>query len=173
MADKTTAQISGTEDLARALRDLAPDLRRGPALRALRKGMDPVLKRAVAETPMLAQPVLRDGKVIRNPGTLRRALRIRTSKDTAKTGDVGVFLNFKPLQRSAITAFKNDTGRPGSQNPNDPFYWRFVVFATKKNKNPKPSLQIAGATMQQVSPPLVIASLKVYFENLNKKAGKA
>lgn len=173
MADKPGLKIQGTAELAAAMRDLAPNLRRGPALKALRAGAQPVLERAIAETPMLAKPVVRNGKTIRNPGTLRRALRIRPSKDTAKTGDVGVFINFKPLVKSAITAFKNDTGRPGSQNPDDPFYWRFVVFATKKNKNPKPSLQIAGGIMQAVSLPLVINSLTVYFETMNRKTGKS
>lgn len=172
MTDKAGLKLDGVEGLTAALRDLAPALRRGPALRALRAGAQPVLERAIAETPTLAKPVVRNGKTIRNPGTLRRALRIRASKDTAKTGDVGVFVNFMPLVKSAVTAFKNDTGRKSSENPDDPFYWRFVVFATKKNKNPKPSLQIAGGIMPTVSLPLVINSLTVYFETLNKKTGK-
>lgn len=172
MAGEPGVKVSGAAELAVAMRDLVPNLRRGPALKALRVGAQPVLERAVAETPMLAKPVVRNGKTIRNPGTLRKALRIRSSKDTAKTGDVGVFVNFKPLQKSAITAFKNDTGRKSADNPDDPFYWRFVVFATRKNKNPKRSLQIAGGIMQAVSLPLIVQSLVDYFDRLNKKATK-
>ena len=172
MAGEPGLKVSGAAELAAAMRELVPNLRRGPALKALRAGAQPVLERAVAETPMLAQPVVRNGKTIRNPGTLRRALRIRTSKDTAKTGDVGVFVNFKPLQKSAVTAFKNDTGRKSAENPDDPFYFRWVIFATKRNKNPKRSLQIAGSIMESVSLPLIVQSLSAYFERLNKKAGK-
>lgn len=167
MTDKAGLKLDGVEGLTAALRDLAPALRRGPALRALRAGAQPVLERAIAETPTLAKPVVRNGKTIRNPGTLRRALRIRASKDTAKTGDVGVFINFKPLVKSAVTAFKNNTGRKSSENPDDPFYFRWVIFATKKNKNPKRSLQIAGGIMPSISLPIVVDTLKSYFDSIN------
>lgn len=172
MADETRVKVQGAADLAAAMRDLVPNMRRGPALRALRAGAEPVLERAIAETPTLTTPVIRNGKVIRKPGTLRRALRIRTSKDTAKTGDVGVFVNIKPLEREAIRAFKNDTGRRSSENPDDPFYWRFVHFATKKNKNPKPFLTRAGAVLQSESLRLVTEALVAYFDRLNKRAAK-
>ena len=71
-----------------------------------------------------------------------------------------------------ITAFKNDTGRKASENPLDNFWWRFVVFATKTNKNPKPALQIAGKIMPSVSLPIIIESLKGYFERLNARIKK-
>lgn len=172
MAGEPGLKVSGVAELAAAMRDLVPSLRRGPAMRALRAGAKPVLERAKTETPILAAPVYRDGKMIRRPGTLRNSLEVRRSKDTAKTGDVGVFVNFKPLEKSAITAFKNDTARKSSQNPDDPYYWRWVIFATKRNKNPKRSLQIAGSIMESVSLPLIVQSLSAYFERLNKKAGK-
>lgn len=172
MAADNKAKVVGAAELATALRDLAPNMRRGPALRALRAGAKPVLERAIAETPILAAPVYRNGKMIREPGTLRRALRIRTSKDTAKTGDVGVFVNYKPLERAAVVAFKNDTGRPGSENKADPFYWRWTIFSTKKNKNPKPALQNAGKIMQSVSVPLIVESLSAYFKRLNQRGQK-
>jgi HK97 gp10 family phage protein len=172
MTDKADVKVSGAAALAAALRDLAPNMRRGPAQRALRAGAAPVLERAIAETPSLVKPVIRNGKTIRKPGTLRRALRIRTSKDTAKNGDVGVFVNIKPLERSAVRTFKDDTGRRSSENPDDPFYWRFVHFATKKNKNPKPFLTRAGAVLQGESLRLITQALVGYFDRLNKKAGK-
>lgn len=172
MTDKSSASISGTAELSAALRDLAPRLRRGPALKALRAGAQPVLERAIAETPILDKPVYRNGRMIRRPGTLRRSLTVRTSKDTAKDGNVGVFVNYKPLERSAIVAFKNDTGRRGADNPDDNFYWRWVIFATRRNKNPKRALQIAGGILQSVSLPLIVQALVAIFDRLNKKAGK-
>ena len=169
MAGEPGLKVRGVAELAAAMRDLVPNPRRGPAMRALRAGANPVLERAKTETPILAAPVYRDGKMIRRPGTLRNSLKVRTSKDTAKTGDVGVFINYKPLQRAAITEFKNNTGRKGNENPDDPFYFRWVIFATKKNKNPKRALQIAGSIMPSISLPIIVDALKSYFDRVNSK----
>ena len=173
MADGVKIKVDGLDSLKAELLKLAPDMRKGPARRALRAGAKPVLERAVAETPRLTSSIYRRGKMIRRAGTLKAALKIRSSKDVNKTGDVGVFINFKPLKRGAIDAFKEATGRPGSQNPDDPFYWRWVHFATRRNKNPKPSLTIAGnTTLQQQALPTITENLKAYFERLNRKGAK-
>lgn len=169
----TNLKVDGIEQLRSELLKLAPELRKGPARRALRAGAKPVLERAVQETPILSASIFRRGKMIRRIGTLRRALKIRGSKDATRNGDVGVFVNIKPLERSAISEFKLNTGREGSENPDDPFYWRWVHFATRKNKNPKPFLTIAGnATLQQQSLPIITQYLARYFERLNSKAVK-
>jgi hypothetical protein len=81
-----------------------------------------------------------------------------------------VFVNIAPLKKGAISEFNSATGRSGKENPDDPFYWRWVHFATKRNKNPKPFLTVAGNTvLQSVSLPLISDSLKRYFERLNNK----
>jgi hypothetical protein len=167
-------KFTGLNELTRELAELAPALRRGPARRALTKGAEPVLAAAVAATPELANDVYRRGKLYRRKGTLRRALRIRSSKDTNKTGDVGVFVNIKPLAKSAVSTFKLDTGRRSSENPDDPFYWRFVPFVTRRNKNPKRFLTIAAdATLTSKSLPIITDALKAFFDRLNAKRGKA
>jgi len=165
-----TVKVSGLDALRSALLDLAPDLRKGPARIALRKGAQPVKERAIAETPILPGDVYnKRGKMIRRAGTLRRAVKIRSSKDTNRTGDVGVFVNYKPLKRAAIQAFKDATGRRGADNPDDPFYWRWTVFATRKNKNPTRALQKGGDLLQKESLPIITGYLKAYFEKLNSK----
>ena len=167
----TNLKVDGLEPLKAELLKLAPELRKGPARRALRAGAAPVLERAITETPVLSASIFRRGKMIRRAGTLRRALKIRGSKDAAKNGDVGVFVNIKPLDRNAVSEFKLATGRRGSENPDDPFYWRWVHFATRRNKNPKAFLTIAGnATLQQKSLPIIIEKLRGYFERLNQRA---
>jgi hypothetical protein len=117
-----TLKVEGLDSLKVELAKLAPDMRKGPARNALRAGAKPVLERAFAETPILSANVYKRGKMIRRAGTLRKALRIRSSKDVNRTGDVGVFVNVKPLKRGAVQAFKDATGRRGADNPDDPFY---------------------------------------------------
>ncbi len=173
MAGEFKLTVAGVAALRDEMAKLAPELRRGPARRALMAGAKPVLAKAIAETPMLSKDIYLRGKMIRRAGTLRRALRIRSSKDVNRTGDVGVFVNIKPLSKSGVANFKAATGRRGADNPDDPFYWRWVHFATKRNKNPKPFLtNAASVTLESVSLPAISNSLKAYFERLNKKAGK-
>lgn len=169
MAGEFKLTVAGIEALRDELAKLAPELRRGPARRALVKAAEPVLARAIAATPILAADVYVRGKLYRKSGTLRQALRIRSSKDTNKSGDVGVFVNIKPLSRVAISDFKAATLRKSSANPSDPFYWKFVNFATKRNKNPARFLQKAGDILVGTSLPIISASLAAYFERLNKR----
>lgn len=172
MAGEFNLKVKGIEHLREELLKLAPDLRKGPARRALVKGAKPVLAKAIVETPILAKDIYRRGVMVRRRGTLKRALKIRSSKDVNKTGDVGVFINYKPLTKSAVTAFKLATGRRGSQNPQDPFYWRWTIFSTRRNKNPKPALQNAGKILVSDALPIITDSLKAYFDKLNAKATK-
>jgi HK97 gp10 family phage protein len=58
----------------------------------------------------------------RKPGTVKQAIRVRTSKADRRAGDVGVFVNVRPAK----------AGQRGAKNPNDPFYWRWLEFGTKK-----------------------------------------
>lgn len=172
MAGEFTLKVTGIEALKAELLKIAPELRKGPGRRALRKGAEPVLQRAIVETPILAKDIYQRGILIRRRGTLKGALKIRNSKDVNKTGDVGVFINYKPLTKSAVTAFKLATGRRGSQNPQDPFYWRWTIFSTRRNKNPKPALQNAGKILVSDALPIITDSLKAYFDRLNAKAAK-
>lgn len=169
MAGEFKLKYGGAKELEAALLDIAPELRRGPGARALRAGAKPVLDRAIQETPSLTQDLYRNGKLFRRAGTLRRALRIRASRDVNQTGDVGVFVNIKPLSKGAIRTFKEATGRRSSQNPDDNFYWKFVHFATRTNKNPRPFLTRAGQLLNGTSLPIIISYLQKYFATLNSK----
>ncbi|HKX44622.1 MAG TPA: HK97 gp10 family phage protein, partial [Burkholderiaceae bacterium] len=153
-----------------ALAALAPELRRGPARRALRAGAELVLTRAIAETPQLSHDIYRKGVLVRRKGTLRRALAIRNSKDTNRTGDVGVFVNIRPLQKGAVATFKATTGRRSADNPDDPYYWRWVHFATKRNHHPVPFLtRAAEAVLATASLSAITESLTRYFQRLNQR----
>ncbi|MES2959800.1 MAG: HK97-gp10 family putative phage morphogenesis protein [Pseudomonadota bacterium] len=147
MAAEIGVRITGLNELKAALRGLSPKLRRQALRNALAAGARVYRDDARRRAPVLAAPVIRRGQVARKPGTLRNAIRTRTSKISRKSGDVGVFVNVVPAKgakfktvrgtalagliktRSRVQTRKSQRGR---YSPNDPFYWRFQEFGTKK-----------------------------------------
>ena len=125
-----SAKVNGIPELKAALAGLVPKLRRQALRNALAAGARVVRDEARRRAPVL-QPTLR--APYRKPGTVRKAVLVRTSKTARRAGDVGVFVNVRPAKR----------GQRGAKNPNDPFYWRFLEFGTKKMAA-RPFLQ-AGA----------------------------
>lgn len=125
-----SAKVNGIPELKAALAGLVPKLRRQALRNALAAGARVVRDEARRRAPVL-QPTLR--APYRKPGTVRKAVSVRTSKTARRAGDVGVFVNVRPAKR----------GQRGAKNPNDPFYWRFLEFGTKKMAA-RPFLQ-AGA----------------------------
>ena len=119
MADEFgfVVKVSGVEDAAAELRALTPKLRKRAILNALRAGARVVREEVRRLTPVLAVPVRRKGRLIRKPGTVRQAVSVRTSKTSARAGNLGVFVNVRPAKG----------GNVGKFNPFDPFYWRFLL----------------------------------------------
>ena len=113
-ADGVSVKIAGIDELKRALKYLPEKMRRQVLTTALRAGGRVVQKAARAATPVLATP-----NAYRTRGLLRKKLSVRVSKASKRAGDVGVFVNVKPLKGG------------GAKNPRDPYYWRFVAFGTK------------------------------------------
>ena len=65
-------------------------------------------------------------------------------KQDRRAGDVGVFVNVKPLKNG------------GAKNPLDPYYWRFVAFGTKAHAiKPKTAsgLSFGGRVVRMVKHP--------------------
>lgn len=133
MADDTfVARVDGIDDLKRRVADLPEKIKRRAVRGALKEAAKPILQAAQAGAPVLERPT-----PYRNKGTVKRALKIRTSKFAKREGDEGVFINPKPLVRQAAPGKKQrkKAGRQGyasAKNPNDPFYWYFLEFGTKK-----------------------------------------
>lgn len=125
-----SAKVSGIPELKAALAGLVPKLRRQALRNALAAGARVVRDEARRRAPVL-QPTLR--APYRKPGTVRKAVVVRTSKVARRAGDVGMFVNVRPAKR----------GQRGAKSPNDPFYWRFLEFGTRKMEA-RPFLQ-AGA----------------------------
>lgn len=124
-------EVKGLDELKSAMRLLPNKIR----MRAVYKGLGSAGK-IVRDEAVMRAPSLKKNTKYRKTGTLKRAIALRRSKDAARLRMVGVFINVRPLKsalRSTRSARKRSAlGTPGAQNPNDPFYWRFVEFGTNK-----------------------------------------
>lgn len=117
MADAVTAVLKGGAEMQRALDDLRGDLRRRVVRAALRDAGRPVVRQAQAEAPVLQKPTPR-----RQKGTLRKNIKIFTSKRyKVSQGRVGVYITVraskKDLKNAPVTG--------------DPYYWRWVAGGHK------------------------------------------
>lgn len=126
MAGDFEVRVFGSKELREALLAVPAEFRRGILLKALKAGMKIVLQATARNppTPMLKKPVFRKGVMIREPGTIIRNIKVRTSKNDRQEGNVGVFLNVKPATGA----------NRGTLNPKDPYFWRWQSFGSKHNK---------------------------------------
>lgn len=127
--------IEGLDNLKRKLAEVPKAMRKRVLRNALAAGA-----REVRDVAKRNAPVLTLGTSLkapyRKPGTVKQAIRVRTSKADRRAGDVGVFVNVRPAK----------AGQRGAKNPNDPFYWRFLEFGTKKMPA-RPFLQRATSAL--------------------------
>ena len=119
------AKVTGIPDLRAALAGIVPKLRARALRNALAAGARIVRDEARRNAPVINASAVPVRKGYRKPGTLRKAISVRTSKVARRAGDVGVFVNVRPAKR----------GARGGKSPTDPFYWRFVEFGTKSAKS--------------------------------------
>jgi len=119
MAGDVTVRVHGLEDLKRKLQEIPRALRRRVLRNALAAGARVVRDEAKRNAPVLAL----NGRRVpyRKPGTVRDAIRVRTSKQARRAGDVGVFVNVRPAKGADR----------GAKSPRDPFYWRWLEFGKK------------------------------------------
>lgn len=149
----------GFDELVKRLEALTPLLRRKYVLRAMLTGAEVVRRRAaepIVAVPVLSKPIYRNGKLYRKPGTLRDAISVRTSKDDRRNGDVGAFVNVRPARGSDR----------GANSPNDPFYWRFVEFGTKKMRA-RPFLRKGAQELTSGAKTAIEETLSKDFQQLN------
>jgi HK97 gp10 family phage protein len=140
-------RITGMEEAIATLRGL-PDKLRGRALRnALAAGARMVRDAARRHAPVIdpADPMVVKGW--RKPGTMRNAIVVRTSKIARREGNVGVFVNVRPAKGARFRGGKQvKATQRGAKSPNDPYYWRWVEFGTKRSKA-VPFLRPAAQTL--------------------------
>ena len=128
-------RIEGLDELKRKLAEVPKAMRKRVLRNALAAGA-----REVRDVAKRNAPVMTLGTSLkapyRKPGTVKQAIRVRTSKADRRAGDVGVFVNVRPAK----------SGQRGAKNPNDPFYWRFLEFGTRKMPA-RPFLQRATSAL--------------------------
>ena len=128
-------RIEGLDELKRKLAEIPRAMRKRVLRNALAAGA-----REVRDVAKRNAPVMTLGTSLsapyRKPGTVKQAIRVRTSKADRKAGDVGVFVNVKPAK----------AGQRGAKSPNDPFYWRWLEFGTRKMAA-RPFLQQATSAL--------------------------
>jgi HK97 gp10 family phage protein len=132
------AKVRGIPDLKAALAGIVPKLRVRALRNALAAGARVVQREARAQAPIISASDSAVQQGYRKPGTLQKAIAVRTSKLARRNGDVGVFVNVRPAKR----------GFRGGKSPADPFYWRFVEFGTR-NMPARPFLQPAAQKLDQ------------------------
>jgi len=112
------ATVRNLADMKAELAAIVPALRRRALRNALAAGARVVRDDAKRRAPVL-QPTMK--APYRTPGTVKRAIVVRTSKLAKRRGDVGVFVNVRPAK----------AGARGAKSRTDPFYWRFLEFGTQ------------------------------------------
>ena len=132
------ATVRGIPELKAALASIVPKLRRQALRNALSAGARVVRDDARRRAPVLAAGMRAP---YREPGTVKRAIVVRTSKQARRKGDVGVFVNVRPLPGAKYKTVRGLFGgkrrvlasasQRSAKNPKDPFYWRFLEFGTK------------------------------------------
>ena len=159
MADGIEVTLEGIDDMARRLRDVPIALRKKVLLRALRKGAQIISRDAKAGAPVLKRPA-----PFRKPGTVKKAISVRTSKVARKSGDVGVFVGVKPLRG----ARQKKLGKAGAKNPNDPYYWRFLEFDTRRGPGKK-FLTHAASNKASAALDAAIAEVTPAIEKMDRR----
>lgn len=128
MADVLSIKVQGLEEIRAELQALPGKLRQRAIASALRKGAVPLRNFARSRAPVLkvstraGASALRRG--VRRVGTVRQAISVRASKLARRRGDVGVFINVRPLTKAQRIGGK----WRGKVDPRDPFYWRWLEF---------------------------------------------
>lgn len=156
-------RVEGLDELRHKLRDMLGTLRRRVLRNALAAGAREVRDAARRLAPVLRAGTEMKAPIRRKPGTVRRAIVVRTSRDDKRAGNVGVFVNVRPAKGATFRTVtqrgplgigsrkvrvQKRASQRGANSPNDPFYWRFLEFGTRKMAA-RPFLQPAADRLPQ------------------------
>ena len=127
---KVSVKVEGLEALRVALRELPLAVQKNVLSGAVRKGAIVIRDDAQARAPVLREPDPR-----RKPGTVRDAIRATRGRRDGSSATAFVYV--RALTKRAVGRFKDALRRAGKRvkganNPDDPFYWRFLEFGTSK-----------------------------------------
>ena len=160
MDDGLTVKLEGVADLKRALAEAAADIRKKAVRGALREAGKVIqgAARGLAPVLMVATP-------IRKPGTVRKNIVVRASKFARQAGNEGVYINVRGIRGKARVS---RLGKAGAKNPNDPYYWKFLEFGTKKMPA-RPFLRPAADSKGEEAISKFMQSVVPQIEKLNQR----
>jgi HK97 gp10 family phage protein len=147
-------KIHGLKELEDNLLLLGRDIHaRGVRLMMSRAAV-PMREEAKQRVPVLKVPDVR-----RIAGTIKKQIAIWRKRQTPYA--VTYYVGVRGLSKKAIREFKQTQSQSGkratsSNNPNDPFYWRFIEFGTSQMRA-QPFLRPAFETKKNES---VMVALK-------------
>lgn len=142
-------EVKGLDELKRKFAEVPKALRARVLRNALSAGARLVRDEAKRNAPVL-QNIMK--APFRTKGTVKRAIKVRTSKMDRRAGNVGVFVNVKPIKGG------------GAKNPRDPYYWRWLEFGWKTKKGRK----IAGKEFLQSGAKKLGDALTVFETSISK-----
>jgi HK97 gp10 family phage protein len=122
-------EVKGLAELKRKFEEIPKVLRRRVLRNALAEGARLVRDEAKRNAPVLQNAMKAP---YRTRGTVKNAIKVRTSKMDRRAGNVGVFVNVKPADRN----------NRGAKSPNDPFYWRWLEFGRKARAGQSARLKV-------------------------------
>lgn len=182
--------IQGLAEFRQKMAELPMQLQKKHLREFMRDAMKTVRDSARAAAPRLEKAVTKNGVPTRLPGTLRRAISVRSSKQEAQQGNVGVFVNVRPLKGNTYRragSFVNPQGnrqpryllvkksQRSAENPRDPYYWRWIEFGTKQRRTKSGANRGSGPRyefLQKASKSLASA-VDVFERNLQAWIQKA
>lgn len=163
MADVLTVKLEGIDELKRALADASVKIRTKAVRGALREAGKVIQAAARAAAPVLSVPTK-----TRTPGTVKKNIVVRASKFAKQAGNEGVYINVRGIRGKARV---KRLGRAGATNPNDPFYWRFLEFGTRK-MTARPFLVPAAKAQGEAAIAKFMQSVIPQIEKLNARASR-
>lgn len=141
MADGIEVKLKGIPDLKRALAQVPEKLQR----KGLQKGLR-LAGNIVRDAARGAASLLKEPTPYRKRGTVRRNIVVRPSKFSKRAGNLGVFVGVRPLRGRRTKRL----GVASAKNPNDPFYWHFLEFGTRKMAR-RPMLSVGAGRLGQAA----------------------
>ena len=160
MADALQVKLEGVDDLKRALADASVKIRTKAVRSALREAGKVIQSAARASAPVLSVPTK-----TRKSGTVKRNIAVRASKFARQAGNEGVYINVRGIRSKARV---KKLGKAGATNPNDPFYWRFLEFGTRKMAA-RPFLVPAAKAQGEAAIAKFMQSVIPQIEKLNNR----
>lgn len=156
----------GLDAYKATLAGIVPKLRRRALRNALSAGARVVrdAARQNRRASSAGSPVT--GNEVRNytRGSVAKAISVRNSKNAAHAGDVGVFVNVRPMKKGNTSRFGPVRGA-GRKNPDDPFYWRWLEFGA-------PKIHVGARAFLQPAASRLLDALRIFEKTIGPQIQK-